>query len=162
MTHANRGLALEELIIHMNIIYRQKGIAMIHKVPTAWLPIRDGRGKIVTAKVDKKASVDFLGVHLGQALAFDAKYTGGNRIRWDRLADHQREFLDSWTAAGGISFILVGFGLRNIYTVPWEWWRRGYEARQDGEGMASFTAQDLAPEWRVEVGRVPLDYLAVV
>ena len=160
--HANRGKPLEELLENINRIYRQKGIATIHKVPTAWIPIRDRRGKIVTAKVDKKASPDFLGVYQGQAVAFDAKYTEGHRVRWDRLEQHQRDFLDAWDAAGGISFVLVGFTLQQIYVVPWEWWRRGYERRQAGKGMASFTARDLRPEWLVGVDRIPLDYLAVL
>lgn len=161
-THANRGRPLEQLLENVNQIYRQKGIAMIHKVPTAWIPIRDRRGKIVTAKVDKKASPDFLGVYLGRAVAFDAKYTDSKRIRWDRLKDHQRDFLDAWDAAGGISFVLVGFTLQQLYVVPWEWWRRGYEKRQAGKGMASFTVRDLRPEWLVTTGRIPLDYLAVL
>ncbi len=160
--HANRGRPLEQLLENINRIYQQKGIAMIHKVPTAWIPIRDRRGKIVTAKVDKKASPDFLGVYQGQGIAFDAKYTDARRIRWDRLAEHQMEFLDAWDAAGGISFILAGFTLQQLYVVPWEWWRRGYEKRQAGKGMASFTVRDLRPEWLVTTGRIPLDYLAVL
>ena len=90
------------------------------------------------------------------------RYTEGHRIRWDRLEDHQRDFLDAWDAAGGISFVLAGFTLRQLYVVPWEWWRRGYEKRQAGKGMASFTVRDLRPEWLVTVGRIPLDYLAVL
>ncbi len=161
-THANRGRALEELLENINAIYRQKGIAVIHKVPTAWLPIRDRRGKITTAKVDKKASVDFLGVYAGRAVAFDAKHTDGQRMRWDRLEEHQMAFLDAWAAAGGISFVLVGFGLQQLYAVSWDWWRRGYQRHLAGKGMASFTTRDLDPGWLVTVDRIPLDYLAVL
>lgn len=106
--------------------------------------------------------MDFLGVYLGRAVAFDAKYTDAGRIRWDTLQQHQRDFLHAWGAAGGISFVLVGFTLQQLYVVPWEWWRRGYEKRQAGKGMASFTARDLNQEWLVTVDRTPLDYLAVL
>lgn len=162
ISHANRGRGLEELLELINNIYRQKCIAMIHKVPTAWIPIRDRRGKIATAKVEKKASVDFLGVYEGRGLAFDAKHTTGSRIRWDRLEIHQMDFLDMWQEAGGLSFVLVGFGLEQLYVVPWDWWKRGYKRRQKGKGMASFTAKDLDRAWFVTPDRVPLDYLKIL
>lgn len=158
----NRGRALEELIEKINAIYRQKNIALIHKVPTAWIPIRNRQGKIVTAKVDRKASVDFLGVYDKCAVAFDAKYTGQRRMRWDRLAPHQMEFLAAWERAGGVGFVVVGFGLENLYVVPWRWWQEGYDKWQAREDMASFCADDMATGWSVRPGRVPLDYLASV
>ncbi|MDD4747962.1 MAG: Holliday junction resolvase RecU, partial [Salinivirgaceae bacterium] len=43
-------------------------------------PIRDYTGKIVTAKVEHKAAVDFLGVYKGIPIAFDAKHTKDKRI----------------------------------------------------------------------------------
>jgi len=56
---ANRGRALEELVELSNERYRQQGIAVVHRVPAAWLPIRDARGRIVSAKVEKKAAVNY-------------------------------------------------------------------------------------------------------
>jgi recombination protein U len=56
---ANRGMALEELIAAANWSYRQKKIAVIHKVPSEWLPIRNRSGKIISAKITKKAAVDY-------------------------------------------------------------------------------------------------------
>ena len=90
---ANRGRPFEQLIEMANTQYRNKKIAVIHKVPTAWIPLRDGRGRIVSAKVEEKAAVDFLGTYCGQSLAFDAKHCSDERIRWDRLRD-----LDELTA----------------------------------------------------------------
>jgi len=61
ISYANRGLALEEPIVRANEVYCSRKLAVVHKVPTAWIPIRGSNGKIISAKVEKKASVDFLG-----------------------------------------------------------------------------------------------------
>lgn len=162
-TYANRGRALEELIKVSNAIYRSKAIATIHKVPTAWLPIRGNDGRIVTAKVDEKASPDFLGVYRGRGVAFDAKHTQSNRIRWDRVEDHQAEFLDNWEVSGGIAFVLVEFGDCVCYVVPWYEWREELDRWRQHGGQASVAEGELLAGGRVDSGRgVPLDYLAVV
>ena len=162
-THANRGRALEELIEHSNAQYRNRGFATVHKVPTAWVPIRDGSGRIVTAKVEEKASPDFLGVYRGRAIAFDAKHTSAHRIRWDRVEDHQAEFLGNWAAAGGIAFVLVEFG-EIACVVPWGQWERRLDDWHRGRGPASATAEDLIGLGSCVLpgNGVPLDYLAVV
>ena len=102
--HANRGKAFEESIIMVNEIYKARGKAIITKVPTEWIPIRQG-GKIVSAKVENKSIVDFLGSYKGQSIAFDAKEClSSDRIRWAELKEHQQEFLDRHYKTGGISF----------------------------------------------------------
>lgn len=163
-THANRGRALEELIELANRQYQGRGVATIHKVPTAWIPIRDGSGRIATAKVDRKASVDFLGVYRGRAIAFDAKHTDAARIRWDRVELHQAEFLDGWEQAGGLAFILVQFGDDACHVIPWSEWREARD-RWNRFGAAASAAQPGLVEGG-RVGRsgrgIALDYLAVV
>lgn len=162
-SYANRGRAFEELIELANRQYRSRGIATIHKVPTAWLPIRGHDGRIVTAKVEEKASPDFLGVYRGRGVAFDAKHTNTNRIRWDRVEDHQAEFLDQWETSGGISFVLVEFGDLVCYVVPWCEWREELDRWRRHGGQASAAEGELLASGRVESGRgIPLDYLAVV
>lgn len=160
---ANRGRPLEELIIMANRQYRAQGRAVIHKVPTAWIPLRDSRGRVVNAKVEEKAAVDFLGTYRGRSLAFDAKHCSGERIRWDRLEDHQAQFLEDWTRDGGIGFILVGFGMERFFVVPWTVWREGLLAWKYEGGQASISLKQMAPDWEVRLGnRVALDYLQVV
>jgi recombination protein U len=116
-TYANRGQALEELIKIQNNQYTHKG-ALIHKVPTEWIPIRDYTGKIASAKVENKAAVDFLGVYKGVPIAFDAKHTKDKRISWKRLEPHQWEFLKKWHECGGIAFVLVSWNMKKFYTIP--------------------------------------------
>jgi len=112
---ANRGRALEELVELSNERYRQEGLAVIHRVPAAWLPIRDGRGRIVSAKIEKKAAVDFIGHALvpgGRALplAFEAKEVSRGR-RWplSRLEEHQFRYLADCARTGAAAFVLIAF-----------------------------------------------------
>ena len=150
LTYANRGQELEELIKWQNNKYARKGIALVHKVPTEWIPIRDYTGKIVTAKVENKAAVDFLGIYKGAPIAFDAKHTKDRRISWKRLEPHQWEFLKKWHECGGIAFILVGWDMKKFFVIPITKW---------GQEGKSLLLPELEP--------VPLkgglpDYLATV
>lgn len=112
---ANRGRAFEDLIERANALYRARGLAVIHKVPTEWIPIRGPRGKIAAAKVERKAAVDFLGHVLlpsGRALpvAFDAKEVSRGR-RWylAKLEEHQFEYLADCAATGAAAFVILAF-----------------------------------------------------
>jgi recombination protein U len=163
--YANKGKALEQLIEIANRQYRSRGVAIIEKVPTEWLPIRDERGRIVTAKVTRKAIVDFVGTYRGAAIAFDAKECSGHRIRWDRVEPHQAEFLDDWTSAGGIAFVLVGFTATHQHlVVPWSRWRAGWErSKHNGPASVSLAELEKVPEYIVKgTMRAALDYLEAV
>lgn len=142
--HANRGKPLEDLLVLINSRYRSKGKAVIHKVPTAWIPIRGAAGKIINAKVEEKAAVDFLGSYRGRSLAYDAKHTKDKRIRWDRVEPHQAEFLDDWVKDGGIGFVLVGYDMLKYYLIPWDAWRNGLLAWRQSKGAASIHVGELA------------------
>jgi recombination protein U len=156
--YGNRGKAFEESIIMVNSIYKARGKALIAKVPTEWIPIRQG-GKIVTAKVEQKSIVDFIGSYQGQSIAFDAKESlSKDRIRWDEVKDHQQEFLDNHFKTGGISFIMVGFAGNRYFAVPWKVWEYGLDEWKSG-GAASIHIGDFSPEWKVPHS---LDYLPVV
>lgn len=170
-TCANRGRNLELLAEFANNQYRRQGLAIVHKVPTEWLPLRDRSGRITGAKVQRQAAVDFLGVYQGKAIAFDAKQTSERRIRWDRVEPHQAEFLTDWERRGGLSFILVCFmGTANrgrYYLVPWSWWRERleeYDRRNSGSrAPASCSADELTTKWEIPLtARAVVDYLAVV
>lgn len=161
-THANRGQSLEELIKLANIFYRQQKIAIIHKVPTEWIPIRGRTGKISSAKVEEKAAVDFIGHYRGIPIAFDAKHTMKMTIRWDRVEQHQQEFLADWSMQG-LSFILVSFNMQRFFLVPWSFWQDGLRRWKTKQGSASLNMADLKTEWEIKAGgKYALDYLQVV
>lgn len=150
ISHANRGQPLEELIKYQNSNYARKNIALIHKVPTEWIPIRGNTGKIITAKVENKAGVDFMGVFNGIPIAFDAKHTQEPRISWKCLKTHQHEFLIQWEKCGGIGFVLVGYAMKQFYVIPISEW---------GKAGKSILLTELQP---VPIkGGLP-DYLSVI
>lgn len=168
--YASRGVDLEKQIMLVNALYRRHGIALIEKVPTEWLPIRDSHGRVVSAKVTRPAAVDFVGTYGGLAIAFDAKSTREARIRWDRVEEHQAEWLKDWARVGGLGFVLVAAtgaeaGARaRWWLCPWEWWWHGLNLWRQGEGPASLKVEELPAEWRVpeQGGRVPMDYLSLI
>lgn len=162
-SHANRGKPLEQLVIWANSAYCIQGKAVINKVPTEWIPIRDKTGRVVKAKVDHKASVDFLGNWQGRAIAFDAKETHTKTMRWDRIKEHQFNFLTDWKVTGGISFVLVGYNLDIFFVIPWQWWSDNYINWKNG-GPASFKISLLDPRWEIKkgLGRLLVDYLKTI
>ena len=45
------------------------------------------------------------------------------RIDFDAVQPHQAAFLDAWTTDKAVGMILVSFGLRRFFAVPWPFWR---------------------------------------
>lgn len=166
-SYANRGLALEDLAILANKQYRQQGIAVIEKIPSSWLPIRNGQGKIVTAKIEARAPVDFIGRYQNMPIAFDAKSVSkGNRWYWSKLPMHQYEFLRDWEAGQARSFILLGFWQQEeFFFLPFWFIKEGYEKHLARTGPASLLLQDLErlfPVIRPSEKGIVLDYLASI
>lgn len=118
MSQANRGKALEQIVDIVNQQYYRQNLAVITKQHTKWLPIRGPDGKIVSAKVDEKASVDFRGsVKNKGAVAFDCKETHADRWYLSKLEPHQREFLEKCALMGDFSFILIAFWQSNQFFI---------------------------------------------
>ncbi|MCL6557754.1 MAG: Holliday junction resolvase RecU [Firmicutes bacterium] len=142
---ANRGQTLEHLIVQANAVYRAQGRAVIHKVPTAWVPIRRGP-KIVSAKVEEKAAVDFIG-HVALPggplpVAFDAKEVSrGDRWSLLKLEEHQYEYLKDCARTGAFSFVLIGYWqLQRFFILPFVDLEKRWEAWKSGSGSASVKA----------------------
>lgn len=177
---ANRGMPWEELIERANKRYREIGKAVVQKVPTKMLPIRDGNGKIVSCKVCERSCVDYLGTYNGIPVAIEAKHTSSERISFGEVQDHQADYLDAWRSAGrGVSCVLVSFGLKRFFCVPWPFWQAARSAwidkpgtkvpvKYNGQewtstGMASTSADQLLPAWEVNLGgELILPYLEVL
>lgn len=157
LRQANKGRGLEELVKAAAAHYASSGVPLLlHKVPTEWLPIRDRTGRIISAKVETKAAVDFLGHFRGIPLAADAKQTNGERWPLRNLELHQYEFLSRWE---GLAFLFLGFWQAwKFYLLPFEKVREYEVARKQG-GPASITMDD-AKRWGVEVAAATwLDFL---
>ena len=181
--YGNRGMTLEEFMNYSNNCYRRDGVAVVWKVPTAFKPIRDYRGVVVSCKVEEKSCVDFLGRVGSIPLAVEAKETRSDSIRFDAVQDHQGEFLRDYEGQGeAICLVVVSFNLDRFYAIPAKFWLTARDAWKEAQrlkkrkadqitieyngetwttpGKASVREDELLPEWRVECGgRYGLDYL---
>lgn len=127
---ANKGQALEAFIKFANERYRQKGLAVIDKQATEFLPIRDRRGKVCDVKVEHKATVDFIGRYKHYPIAIEAKNSNDGPIRFDRVEPHQFDYMNDFTAAPGtIGLIILSFNYKRFFVVPWVFWQAAYNAR---------------------------------
>ena len=178
--YANRGQAFEEFIRYANAQYARRGIALVEKVPTEFIPLRDRTGHICNVKVENKSKVDFLGRYKAYPLAMEAKHTSGELIRFDEVQPHQAQYLTGFVSEPGtIGIVLVSFSLRRFFAVPWHFWSAAYDLRvTKGEKKTPCTvtgfgqrwtipqkfsvrAEELHPEWEITgTGNVyGLDYL---
>ena len=177
--YANKGATFEQLIEYANRRYKSLGIAIIEKQHTLCKPLRNGTGRIVSAKFEVKATVDYMGRYGETPIAFEANHSCTDKIALDRVEPHQCEFLQSWTDGGkGIGFVLLGFRYENYFLIPWEFWDAANKAREQKAakleiqvppcppywhptGKASVKLGEMPDEWRVQTGgNAALDYLA--
>jgi len=179
--YANKGRAFEDLIEFANAQYRRQSIAVIGKQNTKFLPIRNGQGQLVSAKVEEKATVDYLGRYRNIPVAVEAKHTEDKRIAFNRVEPHQAEYLDDWLKdPNAIALVLVSFSLRRFYAVPWVFWKAALESWQRSKGkaaktvtaygwtwttpgMASASEEQLLRGWEIKTGgRSGLPYLEII
>lgn len=126
---ANKGKPFEDFLLFVHDAYQKQGDAVIHKVPTEFIPLRDGAGKIVNVKVERKSCVDYLGRYGSIPVAVEAKHTEDDRIRWDRVEPHQADYLDDFCKdPQAVGIVLVSFSLRRFFAVPWQAWKAGRDA----------------------------------
>lgn len=167
-SRANRGQQLEDLIRLANDRYKHHKLAVINKQATEFIPLRDRTGKIFSAKVEHKATVDFLGRYKHYPIAIEAKNTNTDSIRYDAVQPHQAEYMDQFTEEPGtIGLVVVSFGLKRFFAVPWTFWKAAYEWRvrkndrdtqlivvAHGQTWAipkkfSVKATELNPDWEI-------------
>lgn len=178
--YGNRGMTFEDLIKYACERYRAYGQAVIDKQNTLCKPLRDRTGKIVSAKYEEKATVDFMGRVGATPIAFEAKHCSVDKVDLKRVKEHQHDYLQDWTKIKGpIGFVLVSFKLSAVYLIPWDYWKAAMNAREQKTagvvmfepmktewrttGMASISRDELPEEWKVKFGGIAgLDYLEVV
>ncbi len=173
----NRGMTFEAFVKFANGQYRYQKRAIIDKQNTLCIPLRNGSGKIVSAKYEEKATVDFTGRYGSRPIAFEAKHCAEDKIALSRVEEHQCEYLREWTAdPAAIGFIIISFRFRDFYLIPWCYWEAALNARKTGKskivsfspmntpwkttGKASIKKEELPEEWKIKLtGTAALDYL---
>ena len=83
-----RGSALEELINRTNEQYREKGLALIQKIPTPITPIKIDKEKrhITLAYFVQKSTVDYIGAVQGIPVCGTIGCEGDSRYEGSRIS----------------------------------------------------------------------------
>ncbi|MCL2187245.1 MAG: Holliday junction resolvase RecU [Defluviitaleaceae bacterium] len=164
-TRGLRGSLFEELIDMTNQLYRQKGLALIQKVPTPITPIAvDNKAHTIThAYFEKKSTVDFIGAAQGLPICFDAKETRRLSLPLRNIHDHQVEFMQDFTRQKGMAFLLVHFQEKNeMFLLPCETIAAAKKNEKNG-GRKSIPYKDFNSRLLVQnKNGFPVHYLTAI
>lgn len=119
------GMQFEEQIKAACAWYERAGAASIEKTPepTKQLTKMDGYGRF-SACYEKRAQPDFKGTLAGgRSVVFEAKYTSSGKMKDSAVTQEQERALNRHEKLGAVCFVLVAFGLADVYRVPWKVWR---------------------------------------
>ena len=121
----SNGLSLESKIESSCAFYLSQNIASIEKTPEPMKIVGKEKenGGIFRAVFMKKAQPDFKGVlHGGRCVLFEAKHTTQNYMPKKAVLDVQAEKLTQYDSLGALCFVLISFGFKNYYRIPWIVW----------------------------------------
>ena len=140
-----RGSTLEDLVNRTNDQYREKGLALIQKIPTPITPVRmDKENRHITlAYFDQRSTVDYIGAVQGIPVCFDAKECSAQTFPLANIHPHQVKFMEDFEKQNGVAFFLIFFSQLNLfYYLPFRellaYWRRMEEG-----GRKSFRREEL-------------------
>ena len=148
-----RGSALEEMINYTVEDLKQRGLALIQKIPTPITPIEIEKETrhITLAYFDKQSTVDYIGNVQGIPVCFDAKECQTDTFPLANVHEHQISFMKTWEEQDGISFLLVLFTDRNeAYYLPYRDLARFWKRMEDG-GRKSFTYEEIDKTYRISI-----------
>lgn len=160
-----RGSALEDYINHTNEQYRNKGLALIQKIPTPITPVRiDKEHRHITlAYFDQRSTVDYIGAVQGIPVCFDAKECSADTFPLQNVHEHQMVFMEKFEKQGGISFLIIYYSSNNeLYYMRFEEIKKFWDRGKNG-GRKSFRYEELDPAYFMKLKNncfVPyLDYI---
>lgn len=115
-TRGLRGSTLEDMINRTNEKYREKGLALIQKVPTPITPVNiDKETRHITlAYFDQKSTVDYIGAVQGIPVCFDAKECASQTFALQNIHEHQIEFMLDFEKQDGVAFFLIHYTAEDI------------------------------------------------
>ena len=147
-----RGSTLEELVNRTNEQYREKGLALIQKIPTPITPVRmDKENRHITlAYFEQRSTVDYIGAVQGIPVCFDAKECCTDTFPLSNIHPHQVEFMEAFESQGGVAFFLIYYSKDDaFYYLPLAdllvFWKR----MQDG-GRKSFRREELKENYYLQ------------
>lgn len=142
-----RGSTLEDLINRSNDLYREKGLALIQKVPTPITPIRIDKNSrhITLAYFEQKSTVDYIGVVQGIPVCFDAKECHADTFPLANIHEHQMKFMEEFEQQDGLAFLLIYYANKDaFYYMPLRELKTFWKRRNSG-GRKSFRMEELDP-----------------
>ncbi|MFT4105887.1 MAG: Holliday junction resolvase RecU [Lacrimispora sp.] len=164
-TRGLRGSTLEELINRSNESYREKGLALIQKIPTPITPISiDKENRHITlAYFEQKSTVDYIGAVQGIPICFDAKECSASTFPLQNIHPHQVDFMEEFERQGGISFIIVSYTQKNeVYYLPFDRLKKFWKRMEEG-GRKSFTYEEVDKDWEIRSHRdIFIHYLEMI
>lgn len=144
-----RGSTLEELVNRTNEQYREKGLALIQKIPTPITPVRmDKENRHITlAYFEQRSTVDYIGAVQGIPVCFDAKECCVDTFPLQNIHSHQVEFMQAFEKQGGVAFFLIFFSHENkFYYLTLRKLMQFWERMENG-GRKSFRRDELEEEY---------------
>ena len=115
----------EELLEDSCEYYSLMHKAEITKTPEPMKPIgpKNQKGQFL-ACYTKQAQPDYKGTLAGgRAVVFEAKHTDSDRLQRSVVSEEQEKQLDRHAALGADCFVMVSFGFRQFFKIPWEVFR---------------------------------------
>ena len=157
-----RGSTLEELINRTNEQYREKGLALIQKIPTPITPVKmDKTSRHITlAYFEQKSTVDYIGAVQGIPVCFDAKECCVKTFPLANIHPHEVAFMDEFEKQKGIAFIILMYtGKDECYYIPFRDIEKFSERAKNG-GRKSFRYDEVDKSYLIkQTGGVPLHFL---
>ncbi|MCD7867362.1 MAG: Holliday junction resolvase RecU [Clostridiales bacterium] len=144
-----RGSTLEELVNRTNEQYREKGLALIQKIPTPITPVQmDKESRHITlAYFEQRSTVDYIGVVQGIPVCFDAKECSVDTFPLANIHPHQVAFMKDFERQGGVAFFLIFFSSENLfYYLRFSTLARFWKRMEEG-GRKSFRREELEEDF---------------
>ena len=144
-----RGSTLEDLVNRTNEQYREKGLALVQKIPTPITPVcMDKESRHITlAYFEQRSTVDYIGAVQGIPVCCDAKECSVETFPLANIHPHQVKFMEDFEKQNGVAFFLIFFSHLNLfYYLPFRelmvFWKRMEEG-----GRKSFRREELSEEF---------------
>lgn len=118
-----RGSTFEEFINMTNDAYREKGLAVIQKIPTPITPVKlDNENRNISlAYFGEKSTVDYMGAVQGIPICFDAKETTRKSLPIQNVHEHQISFMRDFEKQMGLAFLIVHFRFADeVFYLPFK------------------------------------------
>ena len=147
-----RGSLFEEIINRTNELYRDRGTALVQKIPTPITPIDIDRqtSHITLAYFDRKSTVDYIGLAQGIALCFDCKECAADTFALQNIHPHQFDFMERFEEQRGIAFLIIYYSHKDLlYYLPFSDLKKFWDRKEEG-GRKSFRFEELDEKWIID------------